>query len=355
MPAKFDTVALKNRMQEIAQRELGAGLDVGHGIIKFICPFHADTNPSLTAYQDHYHCYTCGAHGDVIEMIMRLRGLNFVDACKYLDAESTTPETIQTFQAERESKKQAEIATREKMRLEYAKAAEYEKYRNMNPAQIAQWDKWGINKELRDFWKVGYTSEKKYRVNDNELTSPAYVMPIHTPLNGKPPMVITSQFRLTNPAPGAGKFRFEYRPSPGLGTAAFVAQHNWRMGETPGQYKTCLIVEGPRKAATTWARALSADDIQVIGIPSKCDSGGMVEALKTYQWVYVWLDPDVINRPKNAAANWEPSDIRLCRMIGTNKTSFIRYPMKIDDALLDGTLGTKTLLRILSMSERVEV
>jgi DNA polymerase I-like protein with 3'-5' exonuclease and polymerase domains len=36
---------------------------------KISCPFHNDPNPSLHLYADgHYHCYGCGAHGDIEEL-----------------------------------------------------------------------------------------------------------------------------------------------------------------------------------------------------------------------------------------------------------------------------------------------
>ena len=37
---------------------------VKHGFMR--CPFHADRVPSLKLYGDHFHCFGCGAHGDVI-------------------------------------------------------------------------------------------------------------------------------------------------------------------------------------------------------------------------------------------------------------------------------------------------
>ena len=41
--------------------------DAGNG--KIICPFHDDHDPSLHLYADgHYHCYVCGAHGDIEEL-----------------------------------------------------------------------------------------------------------------------------------------------------------------------------------------------------------------------------------------------------------------------------------------------
>ena len=33
---------------------------------KALCPFHNDRHPSLYVADDHYYCFACGAHGDVI-------------------------------------------------------------------------------------------------------------------------------------------------------------------------------------------------------------------------------------------------------------------------------------------------
>ena len=44
------------------------GLDVNrYG--KALCPFHNDRHPSLYVVDDHYYCFACGAHGDVIEFV----------------------------------------------------------------------------------------------------------------------------------------------------------------------------------------------------------------------------------------------------------------------------------------------
>ena len=34
---------------------------------KALCPFHNDRHPSLLVADDHYYCFACGAHGDVID------------------------------------------------------------------------------------------------------------------------------------------------------------------------------------------------------------------------------------------------------------------------------------------------
>jgi hypothetical protein len=43
---------------------------------KTICPFHDDQTPSLAIYDDHFHCYACGAHGDLIDWLMLVEGLD---------------------------------------------------------------------------------------------------------------------------------------------------------------------------------------------------------------------------------------------------------------------------------------
>jgi DNA primase len=52
------------------------------------CPFHDDQVPSLAVYADRgrFHCYGCGAHGDVIDFVMRVEHLTFLQALDTLDA-----------------------------------------------------------------------------------------------------------------------------------------------------------------------------------------------------------------------------------------------------------------------------
>lgn len=43
---------------------------------KICCPFHDDSTPSLQIYADHFHCFGCGAHGDAIDWLMMVEGLD---------------------------------------------------------------------------------------------------------------------------------------------------------------------------------------------------------------------------------------------------------------------------------------
>lgn len=51
-----------------------------------ICPFHADTNPSLVVYpsKQSFHCFGCSASGDVIDWVMKSVGVDFKAAIKLL-------------------------------------------------------------------------------------------------------------------------------------------------------------------------------------------------------------------------------------------------------------------------------
>ncbi|NLY43909.1 MAG: DNA primase [Clostridiaceae bacterium] len=58
---------------------------VGRGFVG-ICPFHNEKTPSFSVSQDKqlYHCFGCGAGGTVIQFIMSIEGLDFIEAVKFL-------------------------------------------------------------------------------------------------------------------------------------------------------------------------------------------------------------------------------------------------------------------------------
>lgn len=57
---------------------------------KACCPFHNEKSPSFTVndVKGFYHCFGCGAHGDVIRWMTDQRGLSFMDAVKELASEA---------------------------------------------------------------------------------------------------------------------------------------------------------------------------------------------------------------------------------------------------------------------------
>jgi DNA primase len=55
-----------------------------------LCPFHNEKTPSFTVSDDKgfYHCFGCGAHGDVIGFVMQTEGLSFPEAVERLAGEA---------------------------------------------------------------------------------------------------------------------------------------------------------------------------------------------------------------------------------------------------------------------------
>ena len=55
---------------------------------KGCCPFHGEKTPSFYVYDDHFHCFGCGAHGDAITFVMRSEGASFPEAIERLAGEA---------------------------------------------------------------------------------------------------------------------------------------------------------------------------------------------------------------------------------------------------------------------------
>ena len=74
----FEVVKANINTQEVAQTY---GIDVNHHGMA-LCPFHNDRHPSLYVSDDHYHCFACGEHGDVIDLTAKLFDLRLYDAAR---------------------------------------------------------------------------------------------------------------------------------------------------------------------------------------------------------------------------------------------------------------------------------
>ena len=99
-PAAAMSTTLRYDRHEVAEAKSAASLQriVGETVRLIrdgrrwvgLCPIHSERTPSLTIFADgHFHCYGCGAHGDVVTWLMRVRGFSFCDALAYLGATPT--------------------------------------------------------------------------------------------------------------------------------------------------------------------------------------------------------------------------------------------------------------------------
>ncbi|MFS2179056.1 CHC2 zinc finger domain-containing protein [Rhizobium pisi] len=79
----------------------------GHGLAlkragrEFVacCPFHAEATPSFTIFpgKDHverFHCFGCGAHGDVIDFVRKIKGIDLPEALGVLGGRVVAPNPV---------------------------------------------------------------------------------------------------------------------------------------------------------------------------------------------------------------------------------------------------------------------
>ena len=84
---------------------------------KACCPFHGEKTPSFYVYDDHFHCFGCGVHGDVISFVMQSGGQSFLETVTALAAEAG-------LEVPRQDEAAREVAARARTLVEALDAAQ---------------------------------------------------------------------------------------------------------------------------------------------------------------------------------------------------------------------------------------
>ena len=138
---KYDTekIRLANPLKEWLERY---GIEINRkGFAK--CPFHIEKTASFRVYADNtYHCFGCGAHGDVISFVMAVQNVPFEDACAFLDRDISYSEQRRIDRIKR--KKDSAADKREKARVDYWSA----------------FDNWKLNEDIISAYKPSNPHEK---------------------------------------------------------------------------------------------------------------------------------------------------------------------------------------------------
>lgn len=76
-------------IEELAIR-LGLSIKRIGGTASTLCINHNEENPSMRLFprsnseKPHYHCFVCGAHGDIFNLVQKVNGTTFLEAVKWL-------------------------------------------------------------------------------------------------------------------------------------------------------------------------------------------------------------------------------------------------------------------------------
>jgi len=71
---------------------------------KACCPFHKEKTPSFHVHDDrqYYHCFGCGAHGDVFSFLIDYEGLSFPEAVERLASQAGLPMPVTSPEEQKE-------------------------------------------------------------------------------------------------------------------------------------------------------------------------------------------------------------------------------------------------------------
>ncbi|WP_233829222.1 CHC2 zinc finger domain-containing protein [Paraburkholderia sp. ZP32-5] len=108
-------VLTKVSLEDVVRR-LGIETERHGSQTRALCPFHQDTRPSLNLYQAegaspaHFHCFACGAHGNAIDLVKQVEGLDFLPAVKWLTQQFGLTSTLRLSPTKSERKTVSQAA-----------------------------------------------------------------------------------------------------------------------------------------------------------------------------------------------------------------------------------------------------
>jgi len=302
------------------------------------CPFCGGRDRfSVMTNGKKWICRNCteGKWTDGISYAMRRSNTDFMGVAReYLGNEA--PQIDPAVAAERVRNDQAEQEQRAAYRR--TKLAEFSKqelttelHERMAAEQRQQWRTWGIPDSWQDYLELGYTPDKPFNDGGETLQhSPAYTIPyFHNTTVGKE--LITIQYRLVNAPNPADRYRFEY----GLGTTYYMTMPTEPISDI------VIICEGAKKAAVMRICSGVNKSATILGVPSKSDTGGIVEAVKDCGLVYILLDPD-----------GEAQARKLATRIGDN-ARIVTLHAKVDDLILQYGMGKEDFRQAFKWAERI--
>jgi hypothetical protein len=235
-----------------------------------------------------------------------------------------SPEQLQAARRKQEQAEQERVEYRRRKLAEFSRSELWEELNErMSDAQRDYWNDQGIPYEIQDYLRLGWTKERSYYDDYQNLqTTEAYTIPWF----GMNFQLKTMQYRLINPVNVKDKYRFE--KGLGGGIHYYMADPSEEIGDK------VIICEGAKKAIVTWFWL--QDGFNVIAASSNNTIRAALEATKDSGLRYVVLDP--------GSKRWE----RLAKESNPKTTHIVSLPYKIDDGYVNGWLNRHDFMRILN-------
>ena len=140
------------------------------------CPFHNEKTPSMCVNNGWYHCFGCGASGDVVKFVMEMESVSFYDAVKILADKVGMQLPEVKFDAKYAQKKEHSDVLKQLMRdvaryyrnnlLDEKKGAEARNYLASRGIDDETSKRYGLGLSLDGESMVGYMRRKGYMLKD---------------------------------------------------------------------------------------------------------------------------------------------------------------------------------------------
>jgi DNA primase len=128
-----------------------------------LCPFHNERTPSFSVSPDrqYFHCFGCGAGGNVIQFIMELEGLSFTEAVQHTASRAGLELPVELMSDHAQQMKGT--SRRQRMKDAHELAAKWYNYSLMNTTPGVQALKYlenrGLAKTTVVEFRIGYAPE----------------------------------------------------------------------------------------------------------------------------------------------------------------------------------------------------
>lgn len=130
---------------------------------KACCPFHHEKSPSFTINDDKqfYHCFGCGAHGDVVNFVMQYDNLAFMDAVEMLAAEAGLSVPKPSAQDAKKAKEEKDLYA---LMEEATRYFEQMLYHPKNRDALSYMTERGLTPDILKLFRIGFAPDEPQAV-----------------------------------------------------------------------------------------------------------------------------------------------------------------------------------------------
>ncbi len=149
---------LLNRVDIVDMVSRYVQLKKGGANFQGLCPFHTEKSPSFTVSpaKQFYHCFGCGAHGNVIGFLMAYGSMGYVDAVKDLAASAgmTVPDAPRSPQEMQRRERETDLYAVMEKAMEFFRAQ-----LKASPQAVAYLKGRGLTGEVAARFRIGYAPD----------------------------------------------------------------------------------------------------------------------------------------------------------------------------------------------------